>query len=127
MDLFKLATKQKLTYKTNKGFVTTEQLWDMSIDELDQLAISLEIEHKQSGKKSFIYKTAPKDKIAKLRFEVVLDVLNTLNEEREAAQEALRIKRENEKIYSMVAEIEEDELKEKLKKMSPAERQRMLG
>ena len=111
MDLFKLATKQKLTYRTNKGLVTTEQLWDLSIDELDNLAISLEIEHKQSGKKSFIYKTTSKDKTAKLRFDIVLEVLNTKNEEEEAALESLETKKHNEKLLKLISEKQDEELK----------------
>ena len=113
MENFKLATQQKLRVQTNKGLLSTEQLWDLSLDELDELAVSLETEHKQSGKKSFIVKTSVKDKTAKLRFDVVLDVLNTKVEEANAAAEALEIKQHNEKIIGLIADKQDESLKGK--------------
>jgi hypothetical protein len=113
MDNFKLASQQKLRFQTTKGLLSTEQLWDLSIDDLDALAVSLEAEHKQSGKKSFLVKTSSKDKTAKLRFDIVLDVLNTKVEEMEAATEAKEIKEHNKKIITLIAEKQDESLKGK--------------
>jgi hypothetical protein len=113
MENFKLASQQKIRYQTTKGQLSTEQLWDLSLDELDALAVSLESEHKQSGKKSFIIKTSVKDKTAKLRFDVVLDVLNTKVEEAQAAAEALEIKEHNKKIITLISEKQDESLKGK--------------
>jgi len=113
MENFKLASQQKLRYQTNKGLLSTEQLWDLSLDDLDELAVSLEAEHKTSAKKSFLVKTTTKDKTAKLRFDVVMDVLNTKVEEMEAAQEAFENKQHNEKIISLIAEKQDASLKGK--------------
>ena len=54
MENFKLASQQKLRFKTNKGDLSTEQLWDLSLEDLDALAVALEAQHKQSAKKSFL-------------------------------------------------------------------------
>lgn len=113
MENFKLASQQKLRFQTNKGLLSTEQLWDLSLEDLDALAVSLETEHKQSAKKSFIVKTTLKDKTAKLRFDVVLDVLNTKVVEEEAATEAMEIKEHNKKIISLIAEKQDESLKGK--------------
>lgn len=113
MENYKLATQQKLRFQTNKGLLSTEQLWDLPLDELDTLAVSLEIEHKQSAKKSFLVKTSEKDKTAKLRFDVTLDILNTKVEEMEALQEAAEIKAHNTKILTLISEKQDDSLKGK--------------
>lgn len=113
MDNFKLASKQKLRFQTSRGPLTTEQLWDLSLDELDELAVSLETEHKQSDKKSFIVKSTAKDKTAKLRFDVILDVLNTKLEEAQALTEAQEIKEHNKKIISLISEKQDESLKGK--------------
>lgn len=113
MENFKLATQQKLRFQTNKGLLSTEQLWDLSLDELDALAVSLETEHKQSAKKSFLVKTSVKDKTAKLRFDVVIDVLGTMVAEQEAALEALEIKEHNKKIITLISEKQDESLKGK--------------
>lgn len=113
MENFKLASQQKLRFQTDKGLLSTEQLWDLPIEYLDELAVSLETEHKQSGKKSFIVKTSLKDKTAKLRFDVVLDVLNTKVEEANALTEAAEIKAHNTKILTLISEKKDDSLKGK--------------
>lgn len=113
MENFKLASQQKLRFQTNKGLLSTEQLWDLSLEDLDALAVSLETEHKESGKKSFLVKTSAKDKTAKLRFDVALDVLNTKVEEMQAAQEAAEIKEHNKKIIALISEKKDESLKGK--------------
>lgn len=113
MENFKLASQQRLRFQTNRGLLSSEQLWDLSLEELDALAVSLEIEHKQSGKKSFLTKISIKDKTAKLRFDIVLDVLNTRVEEEQAAAEALEVKEHNKKIIGLIAEKQDESLKGK--------------
>ena len=113
MENFKTATQKKLRFQTSKGLLSTEQLWDLSIEDLDTLAVSLEAEHKESGKKSFLVKSNLKDKTAKLKFDVVLDVLNTKVDEIEAAKEAAEIKEHNKKIINLIAEKQDESLKGK--------------
>jgi hypothetical protein len=113
MDNYKLATRQKLRFQTNVGLLSTEQLWELSLTDLDALAVSLEIEHQQSGKKSFLVKTSVKDKTAKLKFDIVLDVLNTKAAEAEAASEAAADKEHNKKILAIIADKQDETLKGK--------------
>lgn len=114
MENFKLASQQKLRVQTKRGFLSVEQLWDLPVDELDELAVSMEVEHKQSGKKSFLKeKSSLKDKTTKLRFDVVLEVLNTKVEESEAASEAREVKEHNEKILALIADKQDETLKGK--------------
>lgn len=113
MENFKLSSQQKLRFQTNKGSLSTEQLWDLSLPDLDALAVSLEAEHKESGKKSFLAKKSEKDRTAKLRFDVVLDVLNTKVEEAQALTEAREIKEHNTKILTLIAEKKDESLKGK--------------
>lgn len=113
MDVFKLASKRKLRFQTSKGSLSTEQLWDLSIDDLDALAVSLQDEHEQSGKKSFLVKRSVKDKTIKLKFDIVLDILNTLVAEKEAAAEALEVKEHNKKIIQLISEKKDESLKGK--------------
>ena len=116
MDNFKLASQQKLRFQTNKGLLSTEQLWDLSLNDLDSLAVTLDEEYGKSGQKSFLVKSSLKDKTTKLRFDIVLDVLNTKNEEQQAASEAREIREHNKKIVALIAEQEEEDLKKKSKK-----------
>lgn len=111
MDIYKQANRLGLRFNTNRGLLATEQLFQLSLADLDALAVSLEIS--QSGKKSFIRETSVGDEIAKLKFDVALDVLNTIMKEQKDARESLDNKRKNEKILALIAEKQDGALKEK--------------
>lgn len=121
MENFKEATRQKFRFQTNKGLLSTEQLWDLDLPTLDALVVSLDTEYKQSGKKSFLVTKSEKDKTAKLKFDTALDILNTKVEEVNALSEAMEVKENNKKILSLIADKQDESLKGKsipeLKKM----------
>lgn len=117
---FKEASRQKLRFQTSKGLLTTEQLWDLSLADLDELAVSLEEEHKQSGKKSFLTTRSVKDKTAKLKFNVVYDVLISKSEELQEATQKAEDKEHNKKIIALIADKENEDLRGKSKKQLEA-------
>ncbi len=113
MDNFKEASRQALRFATTKGNLTTEQLWDLKLPELDVLAVSLEVQVESSGKKSFLKTSTAKDKIAKLKFDIVLDILNTKADEQAEATKKKEDKAHNDKILSLIANKQEQDLQGK--------------
>lgn len=113
MEKFKQASELKLRFQTSKGLLSTEQLWDLSLTELDTLAVALESAHEESGKKSFLVKSSAKNKLAKLRFDIALDILTTKVDEMQAAQEAAEIKEHNKEIIALIAEKQQEAKKGK--------------
>ena len=101
--MYKQASKLKLRFQTSKGSLSIEQLFDLSLEELDSLAVSLEKEYKASGKKSFLMKKSVKDKALKLRFNIILDILETKLEEVNTLSNANEIKKQNSKIDEIIA------------------------
>jgi hypothetical protein len=110
--MYKLASQNKLRVSTNRGALSVEQLWDLPLTELDTLAVSLETAYKVSGKKSFLVAKSKKDKILKLQFDIVLDILSTKVEAAEVAKDAAGIKEHNQKIMGLIAKKQDDELGE---------------
>jgi len=113
MDNFKQASKEKLRVVTSKGSLSVEQLWDLSINELDTLAVSLNDSYENSKGKSFIEKRTVKDKGLKLQFDVVLEILQTKSEEAEIAKEKSENKARNQKIREIIAQKQDDSLANK--------------
>jgi hypothetical protein len=111
--MYKEASKLKLRFQTTKGELTTEQLWDLSLQELDALAVSLEGEYKKSGKKSFLDKKSEKDKVIKLKFNIVVDILTTKVEAVEVSQKEVERKEHNEKILRLIKAKQDSELEDK--------------
>ncbi len=113
MSNFKEATKQKLRFVTSKGSLSVEQLWDLSITDLDTLAVSLEESYKNSKGKSFLEKRTTKDKGLKLQFDVALEILQYKVEEAEATKELAADKEHNKKIIELIAQKKDGELANK--------------
>jgi hypothetical protein len=113
MNIYKSALKKKVRFKTPKGLLALEQLFDLSLKELDELAIELEKEVENSPKKSFLEETSEEDKLAKLKFEVAYDVLKTKIEARDKAQAAMETRKRNRKITEIIANKKDKELEEK--------------
>jgi len=112
-NIFKEGSKEKLRFSTNKGLLSIEQLWDLSLTDLDSLVVSLDNEVAQSGKKSFLVKTTVKDKISKLRFDIALDILTSKNEEEKAAIAKIAEKERKEKILAIIASKKDESLSQK--------------
>jgi hypothetical protein len=111
--MFKEASRLKLRFPTTRGSLTTEQLWDLSLTELDTLAVSLEEAYESGKGKSFLTKKTLKDKTVKLQFDVVLDVLQTKSEAADAAKTVRENKEHDNKILALIAEKKEGDLKGK--------------
>ena len=111
--MYKEASRKKTRFATSKGSLSAEQLWDLSIADLDTLAVSLDEAYKSSKGKSFVEKRTTKDKDLKMQFDIVLDILQTKVEERDSLQEAAENKEHNKKILELIAKKKDGELEGK--------------
>lgn len=110
---FKQASRIGLRFNTTKGQLTVEQLWHLSLTELDTLAVRLEKECESAKSKSFLDVKKESDKETKLAFDIVLDILETKVAEKELALNAKKTKDFNQKIDNLIAEKQEEGLKGK--------------
>lgn len=106
---FKKASRLKLRFQTSKGVLSVEQLWDLSLNELDGLAVHLE-ESCKNKTKSFLNKKTEQDELSQLRFDIVMDVLTVKVEEREALQKANENKLHDQKILQLIQAKKEEQL-----------------
>lgn len=109
--MYKQLIRNKVRFTTSKGVLSLEQLWDLSVKELDTLAVSLqEAYDKSNAKKSFIEKRTTKDKSLKDQLDVVLDILQDKIEEAELAKTKAATKARNQKIREIIADKKDAEL-----------------
>lgn len=120
--MYKEASKLDLRVQTEKGPLTVAQLWQLPVAVLDRTAVALQELYKESGKKSFLVVKTQKDKLLKLQFDIVLDILNTKVEEAAVLSSAAEVKAHNQKILKMIAEKQDQDLAGK----SVAELEKML-
>jgi len=110
MSNFLKASRAKLRFSTTKGSLSIEQMWDLSLEELDFMAVSLEEAYENSKGKSFLTKKTKKDRTIKLQYDIVLEMLQTLVEERDAAYAASETKKHNAMIDDLIVSKETEKL-----------------
>ena len=89
-SIFEKASKQKLRFETSKGFISTEQLWDLPLQSntgkvnLDDLAKEVSAKLKESEVESFVTKGKASNTDDKLRLDILKHVIDVRVTEKEA-------------------------------------------
>lgn len=109
-NIFELATKQKLRFSTNRGQVGTEDLWDLSLEDLDSIAKTVNKQLKESSEESFIHKQNMGDKKLTLRLSVVVSIIDTKLEEEEKRKTAAEKKVKRNQLLELILAKENDAL-----------------
>lgn len=86
MSIFEKASKKKIRFATTKGSLTTEDLWDLSLQSLDKLAIDINRQIKAEGEESFIGTKTAKSTELQLKFDLVKYIIEFKLSEQEAAK-----------------------------------------
>jgi len=113
MSIYKKALQKNLRFKTSKGVLSTEVLFDLSLKDL-AATIKLVNEERKSNSVSseldFLSETASTDPDNDLRFEILKDIYTSKKEAAELAKTNSENKRNNEKILSIIASKRDENL-----------------
>lgn len=117
--MFEKAARLKLRFDSPAGQLSVEDLWDLPLTSpakkanLDDLAIHLDKELKETTTSSFVKKTTKSNDVMKLKFDIVLKVI----EAKQAEAEAADLKRTNaerkQRLLELVAQKQDEALKGK--------------
>lgn len=110
MSDFIKASRMKLKIATNKGELRVEDLWDLNLTDLNSIAKSLRRLMKQDTEEDFLNETTSEDEVTKLKFDIVLHILNTMKEEKKQRELEVSKKVEKQKILGLIAQKEEESL-----------------
>lgn len=111
--MYKEALQKKLRFKTNKGMITTEDLFDLSLQNLNTLAIMLDKKISEAPKKSFIEELSAEENDDELRFSIVKDVINIKLKARKDNIDKAQINARNKRIAELIAKKEDEALENK--------------
>lgn len=108
---FEKASRIKLRFATSKGQLSTEDLWDLSLESLDTIAINVDKQLDTTSKKSFIGKRNTKNTELELALDILKHVIQVKLDEKDAkAKRADKAARAAE-LRQLIAEKSNDELK----------------
>jgi len=115
--MFEEASRMKIRFDTTRGKISTEDLWDLPLTELDTIAVDLRKAIDERPKVSFITKSKPrKDKVLAIKFAVVKAIIDTLLAEADIKAKQADNKAQKEKILRILEAKEEEDLRSMSKK-----------
>lgn len=113
--MFEKATRLKLRFETTKGQLTVEDLWDLPLTStrhsanLDDLARTLH-EATKNESVSFVTKTETVNEVQKLRFDIVIHIINTRISENDAAATARANREKKQQIMALIDQKQNEAL-----------------
>ena len=119
-NIFEYASRNKVRFPF-KGMISVEDLWDLSLTNLDSIYKTLNKQVKQSEEESLLSTKASVDTELEVQIAIVKHIVSVKLAEREAAEKASAKKAQKQKIMSIIATNENDALQnssiDDLKKM----------
>lgn len=111
-NIFKEATKKK--YRWNfRGLCTVEDLWDLNVENLDDIYKSLKKQQKDNSGESLLTTVSKEDKIIEEKIEIVKAIVIDKLAAAEKAKNVAKKRRENQRILEIMADKKDAALKEK--------------
>ena len=118
--IFEFATRNKVRFPF-KGMISVEDLWDLSLTNLDSIYKTLNKQVKQSEEESLLSTKASVDTELEVQIAIVKHIVSVKLVEKEAAEKASAKKAQKQKIMSIIATKENEALQnssiEDLRKM----------
>lgn len=121
-ELFIVASRQKFRFPF-KGVATVEDLWDLSVRDLDTIFKALNSQKKQEQEESLLAVKSKEESVLEAKIEIVKYIVAT--KLAEAEQKSIRAEQREKK--NRIAEILADKQDEELRGKSVEELQKMLG
>ena len=120
MDIFEYAAENKLRFPY-KGSISTEDLYDLGVEELDMIFKTLNREVKKSNEESLLAKKSDADTKLNVKIEIIKKIVAKKLAEIEESKNAIMKKHKNEKIMELIAQKQDENLRslsiDELKKM----------
>lgn len=109
---FELATRSKMRFPF-KGQISVEDLWDLSVENLDVVFKSLNSKVKQVKEESLLQTKTAKDKELDTKIEIIKYIVSTKLDEANEKVKAKERKEKREKILEVLASKQEQDLQNK--------------
>ena len=108
--MFEFAVRNKLRFPY-KGMVSVEDLWDLSVTELDKVFKALNAQKKQSDEESLLTTKTKEDEILMVQIELVKYIVHVKQAEKAAREKEAENKAKKQKIMAIIADKEDEALK----------------
>jgi len=110
--MFEVATRNKLRFPF-KGMISTEDLWDLSVGDLDTIFKQLNSLAKQAEEESLLNSKSKQDKMLEVRIGIIKHIVTTKLEEAENREKSQELYEQKQKILEIIANKQDASLETK--------------
>ena len=107
--MFEFATRTKMRFPF-KGMVSVEDLWDLSVRDLDGVFKTLNAQIKKSQEESLLATKTKEDETLAIQIEIVKHIVKTKLDEAETAKQSKELKEKKQKIMEIIAAKQDESL-----------------
>lgn len=108
--MFEIATRTKMRFPF-KGLVSVEDLWDLSVRDLDSIFKTLNAQVKKSQEESLLATKTKEDETLSIQIEIVKHIVKTKLDEAETAKQSKELKERKQKIMEIIAAKQDESLR----------------
>lgn len=112
MNIFEYAVRNKLRF-SYKGLLTVEDLWDLTLKDLDAIYKQLKSQMKVNDEESLMASKSKADTVLEMQIEIVKYVFAEKEAAQQKAKKAAENRKQREKLMGILAEQEEKDLRGK--------------
>lgn len=109
--MFEKATRLKLRFDY-RGSLSVEDLWDLSLRELDGIFKTLNSKKKEQSEESLLETRSTADEILDLKVEIIRHIVEIRMQEQRERDEAYKKAEKKQKILGLIAEKQDEKLRE---------------
>ena len=108
-NIFEYATRNKVRFSF-RGLISVEDLWDLSLTNLDSIYKDLKKQSKQYEEESLLNIKNQEDELLNVQIEIVKYIVSVKLAEKESREKALAKKAQKQKIMSIIAAKQDEAL-----------------
>lgn len=120
--MFEVAVRNKFRLPF-KGVISVEDLWDLSVQQLDGIFKTLKSQEKKAQEESLLDTRTPEDEALKTKIDIIRYIVTVKLDEAKQAERAKENRDQKQKILGILAEKQDADLRSK----TPEELQAMLN
>lgn len=111
-NVFEYASKSKLRFNY-RGVITTEDLWDLKVEDLDSIFKGLNAQMKMSQEESLLNKRTKQEEEVEIKIEIVKYIVGVKLEERDRHKKEIENREKRKHIQELLAEKQDANLRGK--------------
>lgn len=112
MNIFEISVRNKFRFPF-KGLISAEDLWDLSLEDLDHIFKTLNSELKAKKEESLLDDKSAEDKMLETKIEIIKHIVKVKKSEKKARMKAKEDKAKRQRIMEIIKTKKDESLKDK--------------